>query len=58
MTAIASAIQDTTEAASLPLDQIDVSRPELFERNVEGDYFRRLRREDPVHYCTDSASGP
>ncbi|MEP2828025.1 cytochrome P450 [Parvibaculum sp.] len=58
MTAIASAIQDTTEAASLPLDQIDVSRPELFERNVEGDYFRRLRREDPVHYCTDSAYGP
>ncbi|WP_421866106.1 cytochrome P450 [Parvibaculum sp.] len=58
MTAIASAIQDTTEAASLPLDQIDVSRPELFERNVEGDYFRRLRREDPVHYCADSAYGP
>lgn len=58
MTAIASAMSDTTEAGSLPLDRIDVSRPELFERNVEGDYFRRLRREDPVHYCADSAYGP
>ena len=58
MTTIASTIPETTEAASLPLDQIDVSRPELFEHNMEGDYFRRLRREDPVHYCADSAYGP
>ena len=58
MTTIASPIPETTEAASLPLDQIDVSRPELFEHNMEGDYFRRLRREDPVHYCADSAYGP
>ncbi|EPQ4408706.1 hypothetical protein L4V52_006785 [Pseudomonas aeruginosa] len=46
------------EADSLPLDRIDVSRAELFERNIEGDYFRRLRREDPVHYCAESAYGP
>jgi len=58
MTTIASTIPETTEAASLPLNQIDVSRPELFEHNMEGDYFRRLRREDPVHYCADSAYGP
>jgi cytochrome P450 len=58
MTALASATAAATEADSLPLDRIDVSRAELFERNVEGDYFARLRREDPVHYCAESAYGP
>jgi cytochrome P450 len=57
MTALATA-RSATEADSLPLDRIDVSRAEIFERNVEGDYFRRLRREDPVHYCAESAYGP
>ena len=58
MTALASATTATSEAARLPLDRIDVSRPELYEHNIEGDYFRRLRREDPVHYCAESAYGP
>ena len=58
MTALVSATAAATEADSLPLDRIDVSRAELFERNVEGDYFARLRREDPVHYCAESAYGP
>ncbi|MBO6634567.1 cytochrome P450 [Parvibaculum sp.] len=58
MTALASATAAATEAESLPLDRIDVSRAELFERNVEGEYFARLRREDPVHYCAESAYGP
>ncbi|MEQ8325640.1 cytochrome P450 [Parvibaculum sp.] len=58
MTALASTTAVATEAESLPLDRIDVSRAELFERNVEGDYFARLRREDPVHYCAESAYGP
>ncbi|MDO8839407.1 MAG: cytochrome P450 [Parvibaculum sp.] len=58
MTALASATTTATEADSLPLDRIDVSRADLFERNVEGDYFRRLRREDPVHYCAESTYGP
>ncbi|MEX0838392.1 MAG: cytochrome P450 [Parvibaculum sp.] len=58
MTALASKTTAATEADSLPLDRIDVSRAELFERNVEGDYFARLRREDPVHYCAESAYGP
>ncbi|MFN4354639.1 cytochrome P450 [Parvibaculum sp.] len=57
MTALATATS-ATEADSLPLDRLDVSRAELFERNIEGDYFRRLRREDPVHYCAESAYGP
>ena len=43
---------------SLPLDQIDVSKAELYQHNAHGEYFRRLRQEDPVHYCADSAFGP
>jgi cytochrome P450 len=45
-------------AEELPLDQIDVSNPELFQQDVWGPYFRRLRRDAPVHYCGDSPLGP
>lgn len=58
MTAIASATTEMSGVTSLPIDRIDVSRPELYEHNAEGEYFRRLRREDPVHYCAESAYGP
>lgn len=43
---------------SLPLENLDVSRAEIFEANAQGAYFRRLRQEDPVHYCKDSPFGP
>jgi cytochrome P450 len=43
---------------SVPLDQIDVSKPELFRTDSHWDYFRRLRQEDPVHYCRNSLFGP
>ncbi len=46
------------DAWSVPLDAIDVSRPELFQNDVHWDYFKRLRAQDPVHYCADSAFGP
>jgi len=42
----------------IPLSEIDVSRPELFQGNTMWGYFERLRREDPVHYCADSMFGP
>ena len=45
-------------AETLPLDQIDVSDPELYQANVWRPYFRRLRRDAPVHYCKDGAFGP
>ncbi len=45
-------------AYDTPLDRIDVSRPELFRTNSFWPYFARLRREDPVHYCSESAYGP
>lgn len=43
---------------SLPLETLDVSKAEIFEANAQGAYFRRLRNEDPVHYCPDSQFGP
>ncbi|WP_339830605.1 cytochrome P450 [uncultured Parvibaculum sp.] len=51
-------LQRTGDPDALPLDKIDVSNPELFEHDLAGAYFRRLRREDPVHYCAESAYGP
>ncbi len=44
-------------AFSLPLEQIDVSNPKLFQDDVIGHYLERLRRDDPVHYCQDSRFG-
>ncbi|MGZ6017320.1 MAG: cytochrome P450 [Phenylobacterium sp.] len=48
----------TDHARTVPLDQIDVSHPELWRTNSHWPYFERLRREDPVHYCADSLFGP
>lgn len=42
----------------IPLDQLDVSDPILFQQDVVGEHFARLRREDPVHYCATSRYGP
>ena len=46
------------KAWSIPLDDIDVSQPELFRTDSFWPYFDRLRKEDPVHYCKDSMFGP
>ena len=43
---------------SVPLDEIDVSQPDLFYSNTMWGFFDRLRKEDPVHYCKDSENGP
>ena len=48
----------TADPYTIPLDQIDVSRPQLFEHNRFWPYFERLRQEDPVHYCRESFFGP
>lgn len=44
--------------ASIPLVEVDVSRPGLFQKDTIGAFFERLRREDPVHYCAESQYGP
>jgi cytochrome P450 len=45
-------------AFSLPLEEIDVSKVELFTSDTFWPYFDRLRRDDPVHYCAKSDYGP
>src|ERR1700721_4186441 len=45
-------------AETMPLDEIDVSNPALDQQDVLQPYFRRLRREAPVHYCPASPVGP
>ncbi len=42
---------------AIPLEEIDVSRPELFQNDTWRPWFARLRREAPVHYLEDSANG-
>lgn len=48
---------DTQDVNSTPLDQIDVSRPELFKNDTWQPWFARLRQEAPVHYLADSKNG-
>jgi len=43
---------------SLPIETIDVTDPMMFHRDEHWDYFKRLRDEDPVHYCPESRYGP
>jgi cytochrome P450 len=43
---------------TLPLDRIDVADARIFQDDVWPDWFARLRRDDPVHFTTDSQFGP
>ena len=43
---------------NVALDKIDVSRPEIFLNDNWQPWFERLRKEAPVHYLADSATGP
>ncbi len=49
--------QARAEAFSMPIGQIDVSKPRLFQQDTVGHYFARLRRDDPVHYCENDFYG-
>jgi cytochrome P450 len=58
VTAIATPDQAAREAAlRMPLEQIDVSDPLLFENDTVGHYLARLRRDDPVHHSTSPLFG-
>ena len=52
------ALDHAALAEEIPLDEIDVSDPKLYQQDVWPPYFRRLRRDAPVHYCKDSPLGP
>ena len=43
--------------ATIPLEEIDVSDPRLYQEDVYFPYFERLRREAPVHYRKDGMYG-
>ncbi len=45
-------------AWAMPLEDIDVSKGYLFEQDIVGFYFERLRREDPVHLAVSKRYGP
>ena len=42
----------------IDIDAIDVCQPEYFQNDTIGLYFKRLRNEQPIHYCADSRFGP
>ncbi len=48
----------TQDPYELSLHEIDVANPYLFANNRQGPWFKRLRDEDPIHYCSDSVNGP
>ncbi len=50
--------QYLTDPAALPLAQIDVADPEIYEHDTLWGFFKRLREEDPVHYTQSKEFGP
>ncbi len=46
------------DAWTMPLADIDVGQGRLFRDDMHADYFARLRRDAPVHYCPESPFGP
>ena len=58
---MSQAVHDTSEIPdpySLPLEELNVAQPVLFQNDAHWRYFERMRNEDPVHYCANSVSGP
>lgn len=43
---------------AIAIEKIDLSHPGIWQANEQNLFMQRLRDEDPVHYCKDSAVGP
>ncbi|MDH7943783.1 cytochrome P450 [Pseudohongiella sp. SYSU M77423] len=43
---------------SIPLDEIDLAHPGIWQANEFLPFMARMRRDAPVHYCPNSAVGP
>ncbi|MBU15669.1 MAG: cytochrome P450 [Gammaproteobacteria bacterium] len=43
---------------TMPIEKIDVSHPGIWHTNEFLPFLERLRKEDPVHFCAESAVGP
>src|ERR1700743_437796 len=50
--------QAREEAYSTPLDKFHPGAPKLFQDDTLWPWFERLRKEEPVHYCTNSRIEP
>lgn len=48
----------TPDYSALPLAELDVSDPRMFQFDYWHDLFARLREQSPVHYQSDSPAGP
>src|SRR5690606_5006370 len=46
------------DAWTMPIEEIDLSHPGIWKANQHLPFLARLRRDDPVHYCRESAVGP
>ena len=42
----------------IPLEDLNVAQPALFQADAHWAYFERLRSEAPIHYCRESHFGP
>jgi cytochrome P450 len=42
---------------TIPLDEIDLAHPAIWQANEFLPFLARLRRDDPVHYCAQSSVG-
>ena len=51
-------VDPSSAAWKMPIADIDVSDPQLYQNDTWYPYFERLRREDPVHWCADGQYGP
>ena len=49
---------DLPDPWTTPLASLDVSDSRLYQQDAWRPYFERLRRDDPVHYTSDSPFGP
>ena len=55
---IATKVDPATDAATVPLAEMNPASAERFQNDTIWPYFERLRREDPVHFTPDSEFGP
>ena len=50
--------QAREEAYATPLEKFHPGAPRLFQNDTLWPWFERLRKEAPVHYCTNSPIEP
>ena len=49
---------EVPDAYSVPIDQLNITDPEIWRQGAYWDRFKRMRDEAPLHYTPDSFVGP